>query len=157
MDATESVQRAAVIAEAYAWRDTPFINGAKVKGAGVDCAMLIEAIFEAVGLVDEAYPEKYSSQWHLHRGEEKYLDWVRRFAVEVEAPRPGDVGVWQFGRCFAHAGVFVDGQHVIHAWSESGRVVKSPVRMGSLSVRLGANGPEPRPVKYFDVWAKRRG
>jgi cell wall-associated NlpC family hydrolase len=152
----EAELRAKVIAEAYSWIDTPFAHNAKVKGAGVDCAMLLEAVFMSVGLICEAYPKRYSSQWHLHRDEERYLAWLNYLALEVPQPQPGDVGIWQIGRCYSHAGLFVDADHVIHAWADSGKVARMPVRMGRLSTMPGPKGPVPRPVKYFDIFAKQR-
>jgi cell wall-associated NlpC family hydrolase len=154
---TEAKERAAVIAEAYSWLKTPFSNGSRIKGAGVDCAMLIECVFIKVGLLVEEYKGRYSSQWHLHRDEERYLAWAKHLAVEIEKPQPGDVGLWQFGRCYSHGALFVDAEHVIHAYQAHGMVTKDPVRMGRLSMMKGPKGMVPRPVKYFDLWAKRRG
>lgn len=156
MDAIESAERAAVIAEARTWLGTPFANGAKVKGAGVDCAMLMEAIFVAAGIIEETYTGRYSSQWHLHRDEERYLAWANHLAVEVDRPQPGDVAIWKFGRCFSHAGLIIDAERVLHAYASNRAVEIDLVRMGGLSVRPTANGTEPRPVKYFDVFARRR-
>lgn len=159
MDAKEAALRAAAIAEAHEWIGTPFANGAKIKGAGVDCAMLLEAVFLAVGVIGESYPGRYSSQWHLHRDEERYLAWANHLAIEVPRPQPGDVGLWQFGRCYSHAGLFVDvspgAEYVIHAWCNSEKVTRDPVRMGRLRTMPSAKGPVPRPVKYFDVFAKQ--
>ena len=159
MDRKEAVLRAAAIAEAHEWIGTPFANGAKIKGAGVDCAMLLEAVFLAVGVIGESYPGRYSSQWHLHRDEERYLAWANHLAIEVSRPQAGDVGLWQFGRCYSHAGLFVDvtpgAEHIIHAWCLAERVKCDPVRMARLSMMPSAKGPVPRPVKYFDVFAKQ--
>jgi NlpC/P60 family putative phage cell wall peptidase len=156
MDAIEAQQRQAVIAEARTWLGTPFHNGAKIKGAGVDCAMLIEAVFVAVGIIEETYPGRYSSQWHLHRDEERYLAWANHLAVEVDRPQPGDVAIWKFGRCYSHAGLIIDSERVLHAYADNHAVEIDLLRMGALSVRPTAKGTEPRPVKYFDVFARRR-
>ena len=96
---------------------------------------------------------------HEHRDEERYLAWASHLAIEVPRPQPGDVGLWRFGRCYSHAGIFVDvclgAESIIHAWSEGGKVRRDPLRMGRLSTMPGAKGPVPRPVKYFDVFAKQ--
>jgi cell wall-associated NlpC family hydrolase len=149
----EIEERSAVIKVAHEWIGTPFVNGARIKGSGVDCAMLIQEIYIAAGIIGEQYPGRYSSTWHLHRDEERYLAWAEHLAVEVEVWQPGDVGIWKFGRCYSHGAIFVDAEHVIHAFASHREVTKDLVRMGSLSVMKGG---ALRPVRYFDPWAKRR-
>ena len=48
---TESEQRASVIAEAMSWIGTPFRDQSDVKGAGVDCAMLLVRCFVDTSVV----------------------------------------------------------------------------------------------------------
>jgi hypothetical protein len=132
MDAIEAQQRAAVIAEAKTWVGTPFAHRSMVKGAGVDCAQLVRLVFIECGVLSTAVdPGVYASQWHLHRDEERYLAW-------------------------AHAGIIIDDEHVLHAFADNGHVTIDPVRMGRLSMMPGPKGGVPRPVKYFDIWAKQR-
>ena len=45
--------RAAVVREALTWQRTPYQNGQRVKQAGVDCLMIIVAVYEAVGLITD--------------------------------------------------------------------------------------------------------
>lgn len=51
MDIT--AQRQAVVAEAKTWIGTGFHHEARIKGAGVDCAQLLIAVFSACGFVPE--------------------------------------------------------------------------------------------------------
>src|SRR5262249_43477037 len=44
-------RRAAVVAEAESWIGTPFHHAARVKGAGVDCLMLLAEVYERAGIV----------------------------------------------------------------------------------------------------------
>jgi cell wall-associated NlpC family hydrolase len=156
MDEAEKAQRAAVLAEALTWDGTPFAHRSRVKGSGVDCAHFLIGVFSEAGVLPVVDPGKYSSNWHLSRSEERYLAWANHLAVEVDRPKPADIGLWKFGRCFSHAAIFLDDEKIIHAWFQSGRVQIDPVRMGRLRMRAVPNGPEPRPVKYFDVWAKKK-
>ena len=74
------MSRAAIVAEAMSWLGTPYAHRQRLKGVGVDCAQLPLAVYRACGLLPEVEPEAYAAQWHLHRGEELYLDTVARFA-----------------------------------------------------------------------------
>lgn len=116
MDAQETIERAAVVAEAHEWLGTPWHHRARVKGQGVDCGQLIGEIFTACGLVDAFDTGDYSMQHHLHRSDELVKGWVERFAGPVETPLPGDLVLFKFGRCFSHLGLVVAWPTIIHAY-----------------------------------------
>lgn len=148
----EAEQRAKVIAEAKTWLGTPFRNCADVKGAGVDCAMLLVRVFADTGIVPLFDPRPYPSQWYLHRDEERFLAVIGKLGSEVaREPLPGDVIVYRFGRCFAHGAVVIDAGHVLHAYSEVGEVSVSPLHEAMLSMLPDGR---PRPRKIFDAWKK---
>jgi len=122
--------RGQLVAEARTWVGTPYHHHARVKGAGVDCAQILAAVYEAVGLVPHLDLGNYSPQWHLHHGEEAYLQWLHHVGAHRLAdglhPQPGDVGVWRFGRTFSHGGIVVDGGPdplIVHAYIRRGVIV----------------------------------
>ena len=45
--------REAVVTEAASWIGTPFHHAARVKGAGVDCLMLLAEVYERAGVTTE--------------------------------------------------------------------------------------------------------
>lgn len=114
---TEAEARAAIVAEAMTWLKTPYHHRARIKGAGVDCAQLPIAVYADLGLIPPIDPT-YVRDWHLHRSEELYLGWVERYAEEIErdAVRPGDFGLWKYGRTFSHGAIAVDPPVMIHAY-----------------------------------------
>lgn len=107
--------------------------------------MILVKVYAACGLCDPAFdPRPYSPQWHLHRGEEMYQAWLDKAgAIETGAPRPGDIGLWKFGRAYSHAAILVSEADVVHALMQAGRVV-----IGSITEQPLAN----RPVKWFTVF-----
>ena len=111
--------RAAVVAEALSWLGTPYHHCADIKGAGVDCAMLLVRVYGNVSLVPaELDPRPYPWDWMLHRSEEMFLGWLSHHAVEVSAHGPAmaaDVQVWQYGRCYSHAAVCLGDGRLVHA------------------------------------------
>ena len=111
----EQAQRAAVVAEARSWIGTPHIDMARVKGAGVDCAMMSAEVYFACGLIPQQEVEFYPGDWHLHRCKERYMERVRRYAREVSAPLPGDLVLYRFGRAFAHGGIVIAWPLIVHA------------------------------------------
>ncbi len=115
-------QREAVLAEAKSWLGTPYHPNAAVKGAGVDCAMMPLAVYGAV-LPDlpKLPTPRYVQQWHLHRGEELYLNHVRELGcMEVEHPQPGDFALFRQGRLFSHGAIVLRWPQIIHAVVLSG-------------------------------------
>lgn len=136
--------RAVVLAEARSWLGTPYHHHARVKGAGVDCAQILIAVFAACGLIPEIDTGDYPPDWMLHRDEERYLGFVRRYAAEVEAPAPGDLVLYRVGRCYAHAGIVVDWPVIIHAVRREG-VVLADGAQGFLADRKRS---------FWSVWAQ---
>lgn len=136
--------RAAIVAEAMTWRGTPYHHCADVRGVGVDCAMLLVRVYQACGLTPLDFdPRPYSYQWHLHRGEELYLQWLDAAnAVPTDTPQAGDVAIWKFGRAYSHAGILISDTHVIHALQQAGSVTVHGLEEAPLS---------RRDVKFYSV------
>ena len=108
-------------------------------GAGVDCAQLLIAVYEAAGLVPvgEIVPGGYSPEWHLHHSTEIYLGWVQKYCDLIDGdPQPGDIAVFQFGRCVSHAGIVTEWPKVIHAYYDMG-VIESSVNEALLCEKNG--------------------
>lgn len=106
-----------VIAVARSWIGTPYTPGGGVKGAGVDCGMLLVKIFQEVGYLDPSFdPRPYPIQWHFHQAGEKYLGFVEQFTRGIEGPPlPGDIVLFRFGKCFSHGAIVEAWPTVIHA------------------------------------------
>jgi cell wall-associated NlpC family hydrolase len=146
---SEAKQRAAVVAAARSWIGTPFHHAADIKGAGVDCGMLLVRVFVDAGLVPPLDPRPYPIDWHLHRSEEKYLGFVATFAAAVAAPQPGDVVLYRFGRAHSHAGIVTvaDPLTIVHAFQPWRRVLEEPA---ARNPRLADPAREPQ---FFSYWA----
>jgi cell wall-associated NlpC family hydrolase len=152
---SEAVARQKVIAEANTWLGTPFRDQSDVKGAGVDCAMLLVRCFTDTGIVPAFDPRPYAPQWHLHHSEEKFLGIIGTIGQEVErGPIPGDVIVYRFGRCFSHGALVINDDRLIHAWYLEGRVTIAPLHDIALCRLKNARA---RPRKVFDCWAAKTG
>jgi len=146
---TEQEQREAVVAEAHTWLNTPYRHMAAVKGSGVDCATILREVYGKVlpgcaGIVIDHYPP----DWHLHRDDERYLDIVRKYASEVETPKPGDIVVIRYGRAFSHGGIVVNWPLCIHAY-----VSARCVCLEDFQANKELDG---RPMKFFSPWAKTK-
>ncbi len=121
------MNRDRIVTEAYDWLGTPYHHAADVKGVGVDCAMLLVRVFVDLGHAPAFDPRPYPCDWMLHRSEERFLGWVERFADRIEAPEPGDVALFTFGRCVSHGGIVCEPHYMIHADLRSGAVVRSEI------------------------------
>jgi NlpC/P60 family putative phage cell wall peptidase len=140
--------RAAVVAEARSWLGTPYHHAADVKGAGVDCAMLLVRVYCDLGFVERFDPRPYTRDWFLHRNEERYLSFLLARSREVRVPGEGDVVLFRMGRCFAHGGIVAkaDPLTVIHAFAGARCVVEDVVgHSAELSARL-------KPAKCVSGW-----
>lgn len=128
----------AAVAEALTWLGTPWHHEGGVKGAGVDCAMLLVRVFGTVGLIPDIDPRPYPIDHMLHSPDERFLGWLQRYATEVvnvTTPRPGDVIIYKVGRCFSHAAIVTQWPCVVHAFRDERGVVLSRFDVGRLASR----------------------
>lgn len=135
-------QRKAVVAEATTWLSTPYHSHGRIKGVGVDCAMLLLETYSRAGIIVPFDPGHYPEQFGLHRSEEQFLGFVERYATEIDAPRAGDCVLFRFGRCYSHGGIMVDEVRLIHAVMRERMVCYSDLTDTDLASR------EPR---YFTI------
>lgn len=160
---TEAEQRAAVVAEARKWILTPYHNCADVRGAGVDCGMLIVRVFVDLGLVPPFDPRPYDPDWMLHRDDEKYLNFFTARCARVASPRAGDLALFRYGRSYSHGGIVTavdpgpsrDGRlstphvSIVHAYHDAGCVIEE-----SLARNPALTDPK-RKLTYFSIWAEK--
>ncbi len=52
MDASEASERRAIVREAMTWLGTPYVSNGAVKGAGVDCGMILVRVFSDCGIIE---------------------------------------------------------------------------------------------------------
>lgn len=114
-----------IVQAAYTWLGTPHVNGAKVKGAGVDCGMLLIGATEDARLIEKGKVQipPYSNEWHLHHGEEWFQHYVETWCDRVDDMEPGDFLLYQFGRCISHGAIYVGDGKVIHAYVDQGVIL----------------------------------
>ncbi len=154
MSDQETRQRAAILAEARSWLGTPYHHEARVKGAGVDCAQLLYAVYRHAGRIPAFDIPHYPPDWHLHRDTERYLGFVLDHAVEIAGPPlPGDIAIWKFGRCFSHGAIVLEWPRIIHAYVGRPCEVEDAGRASYLT-HIGessADHGKERPRKFFTL------
>ena len=117
------------VAEAMTWIGTPYHHAAMVKGAGVDCIMLMVAAGRAAGKVAEDFdPRPYPQLWYLHRDEEKYLNGIIGYCSRTIFPQQGDIALYKFGRTVSHGAIYIDTTNILHAHAPDKQVCISDSR-----------------------------
>jgi len=149
MTESEQEQRRAVVAQARSWLGTPYHHMGRIKGAGVDCAMLPAEVYAACGLIPRQQVEFYPMDWNLHQGGERYLGHVLHHAVEVAEPLPGDLVLWRFGRCLAHGAIVLDWPLIIHAAVRHGVVLDDGESPALLRQRSDGRSRERH---FYSLW-----
>lgn len=108
------------------WLGTPYHHHGRIKLVGVDCAQILCAVFEAVGLAPYVDLGNYAHDWHLHRAVEVYINRVAEYMTplaEGEEPTTGDVALFKFGRTFSHGGILVSPDTILHAYIGRGVIL----------------------------------
>lgn len=147
----DAATRARIIEEAKSWLGTPYHHMGRVKGAGVDCAMLLAEVYAAAGVIDHVESDFYPLDWHMHRDEELYLSKIFESKVAFETTQnnllPGDVVLARFGWTFSHGAIVIEWPLCIHA------SIKTPVSYVDVlreAMFKKMNG-ELRPMKFFTL------
>lgn len=154
---TEQRQRQAIIAEAKTWINTPYRQLGNSKGASIDCSMLLVRCWVDAGIFEPFDPRPYPPNWHLHRKEERYLEWMNTLAVETDEAKPGNIVLFRFGQCFSHAGILITPTRIVHAYVHWGCAAESELTEVELYNRHENGKSILREKKFFDIWAKLKG
>jgi cell wall-associated NlpC family hydrolase len=137
------MSRAAVVAEAETWLGTPYHPHARLKGVGVDCAMLLACVYHNAGVIPDVDPGHYPPDFGLHRDEERFMEFVGRYGTPTDTPNAGDVALFLYGRCYSHGAIMTGPTGLIHAVLRDRAVVRGDLRDITLIAR------EP---KFFTLW-----
>lgn len=147
---SEHIERARVVAEARKWVGTRYHACADVRGAGVDCGMLLVRVFVDTGLLAPFDPRPYPEDWHLHRSEERYLSFAADRFREVSSPSTGDIIVFKYGRTFSHGAIVtgVNPIRIVHAFQPCRAVIEEDMQTNQQLL-------EPkRPRRFFSLWGR---
>jgi cell wall-associated NlpC family hydrolase len=147
-------ERQRVVDVARGWLGTPYHTGARVKGQGADCITFVAGTFADAEVTPHIDIPPYSSQWHLHHSVEKYLNGLLQYTHEIEGPpKPGDIALWKFGRCFSHGAIVIRWPQVMHAYvGSSVRYEDAETARWLRFIGEGKERGKPRPVKFFSIW-----
>ena len=138
----EIEKRNAICQAALSWMQTPYHHHARVKGVGVDCANLLVAAYHEAGLAENIDLGFYPHDWHMHRSQEMFLEWVDKVGLRrIDSPKMGDVAVFKFGRTFSHGAIMTSANTAIHSY----------IDMGVIISRLDEAPLQGREVQY---WSK---
>lgn len=147
----EKCLRMLVCDEAIRWLNTPYHPHGRIRGAGVDCAMLPLEIFSELGIVPPHDPGYYAPDWHLHRSEEKYLNYMEQYATRTNRDQytalPGDLALFKYGRTVSHSAIVMHAPFVIHAYMQHG-VIYEDMTNGNLT---------DKPDRFVGVWSAFKG
>ena len=141
----EAGLRLRVVEEATSWIGTPYHTNGDIKGAGVDCGMLLIRVYADTGVIEPFDPRPYPAQWSFNQRTELYLQSILRFATEVESPLPADVAVFKVGHCWGHGAIITSWPDIIHANPPSF------CREDNCRMNLSLRKRTPR---FFSRWAR---
>jgi cell wall-associated NlpC family hydrolase len=151
----EAELRAKLVAETLSWIGTPYRQLGATKGVAIDCSMLLVRVVIEAGIVESFDPRPYPPNWFIHREDERYIDWMEAVAKRVEAPQPGDIIVMKVGRAFAHSGIIISDDELVHAFADE-RICNRSQRTNPFILYADKAGKRLREHRYFDVFARLR-
>lgn len=135
------------------WKLTPYVPKARVKGVGVDCGGLLYEVYNPIFGPFPPFPTDYPPDWSLHSDDERYLDFVMPYVVEIPEVKPGGFSLFHLGLVYAHAAIMLDNGNYIHAWGRmrEGCVIETHPKVMRAFARQNGNGFA---VKHFDPKVK---
>lgn len=124
-----------IVEEAMSWLRTPWHHRGRIKGAGVDCAQFLCAVYEEVGLTPHIDLGYYPIDWHMHQDRSRFLEKLLDYAELVESPMKGDIAMFRFARHPAHGSIVIEWPKIIHAYTEARCVTLDDATKGRLPKR----------------------
>lgn len=130
-----------IVSLAQQWLGVPFLHNGESRSQGVDCLGLLLCFYREMGLGIQYRRQFYQADWFKHTANERYLDGLMQYGVNVEPLhiRPGDVLYFKTMLLtpakidrVTHAGISVGGEEFIHAFN------RNPVRISRISERAWA-------------------
>lgn len=104
---------------------------------GCDCTGLIIGALRELGYLKTYVLRNYSRDWNLHAGADNYIvEEAEKVADKVESPIPGDIVLFHFCRCVAHAGIIVENKLFIHCHMNSKQCIVSKLWNSSWTKRI---------------------
>lgn len=104
---------------------------------GCDCTGLIIGVLRELGHMRKYVLRNYSPQWNLHAGADNYIiEEADKVADRVKTPEPGDLVLFYFGRCVAHAGIVIENDLFIHCYKKSKKCVVSKLWKSEWTKRI---------------------
>ena len=143
--------RMAVLRSAREFLGTPYVHAGRVKGIGVDCLTLLAEVYFTAGLIERVPIPNYQRDWHLHRAEQLYMNGLLKYMRETTTPKPADIVLWQFGRCFSHGAIILQWPSVIHAYVNTRCVIENVDN--ALWLKYLKDGKTFRPMRFFTMWS----
>jgi cell wall-associated NlpC family hydrolase len=150
----ELEERKRVIEIAHEWLRTPYHHMGRIKGAGADCLTLLAEVYQEAGLIEKIAIPHYPQDWHLNRSEERYMKGLLQYTREIEAPKPADIVLWKFGRCYSHGAIIIEWPLVIHSYMGRGCVLEDANAAAFLRMSGEKQHDNIRPTKFFSFWGK---
>lgn len=101
---------------------------------GCDCTGLLVGIAQELGLLKNYKLRSYSFDWNLHAGAGNYIvEELKRYSNEIpkSETRVGDILIFRFGKCLAHAGILVAKGLFVHSIAKA-KVCKYSVLKNSI-------------------------
>lgn len=141
-------QTAEICASVKTWIGTPYVPKARVKGVGVDCGGLLYEVYNPMFGPFAPFPIDYPADWGLHQNNERYLDFIMPYVVEIRKPVVGGFSMFHLGMVYAHAAIFADTGNYIHAWGRlrDGSVTQTAPRILNYMAKQNGNFP----VRHFE-------
>ena len=114
------------VAIARSWIGTPYVKGARIRGAGCDCATLLAEYLIEIGAANREELGAYSHDWFSHTSQERYMIALIRHArqtmetVAFGSPEaaPGNLVLYRVvgSRVYNHGAIVVEWPRVVHAY-----------------------------------------
>jgi len=87
----------------------------------------VAEVLREAGLLPAVDCGTYPRDWFLHRDEERLLERVKEHCEVADGEwMPGDILLFRFGRCAAHAAVYLGKGRMVHCTREDGVTISHP-------------------------------
>ncbi len=121
----QSIIQEIILDEALSWKGTPYKNGCKQKGQGVDCAQFGTIPYKCAGIIPERKIVPTAGRTAVQDKNidpNEFHDFIVRYAeaIKFDDKMPGDLVTFYNCGIEHHVGIVIDKENMIDATNASG-------------------------------------
>jgi cell wall-associated NlpC family hydrolase len=135
--------REEVVRIAHKWLGAKYHVNGMIPYKYCDCHTLLIMVYAEAKLIKLFQPEFYRPDFSFHTVKETYLEGIKKYGVETDTKKPGDIILYRYANLIDHAAIVID---------EKGTMIDSCITRGVTLQDYNQEVNKKREVSTYSFW-----